>query len=263
MEFLLPIIIFAVLAAVSGAVLTYLSVKFPGQITEDVASVLDCLPGLNCGACGYAGCDEYAQKLVTERVPPNACKPGGVPVAKKISDLTGIPFSNVEQQVAVVHCCGDYAATTDKYDYRGVLSCAASVRFYGGRSSCIFGCVGLGDCVEVCPTGAIKVENGCAKVNPDLCTGCMMCASRCPKGIISAAPESALVYTLCSSPATARETIKVCKTGCIVCKRCEKACAYGAISVSGNFPEIDYSLCTNCGKCVEACPRGCLKKIEY
>jgi len=262
MEFILPILIFVVLAIAAGVILTSLAKKFPGKSTDDEVAVRECLPGLNCGVCGYAGCDEYAHKLVTERVAPNACKPGGVAVAKKISDLTGIPFSGVDQQVAVVHCSGSYISTTDKYDYRGALSCAASARFYGGRTSCVFGCIGLGDCVDICPNGAIKVENGCAKVNPSLCTGCMMCASRCPKGIISAVPKSASIYTLCHSTANAKETIKVCKTGCISCKRCEKACPYGAIKVTNNFPEIDYSLCQNCGKCVEVCPRGCLLKLE-
>jgi len=45
-------------------------------------------------------------------------------------------------------------------------------------------CTGCGDCVEVCPTEAIKVENEKAVVN-DECADCGSCVDECPSEAIS------------------------------------------------------------------------------
>jgi len=258
MNFLLPIILFLALAVIAGGILTYLSLKFPGEATESEIDVRNALPGLNCGMCGFAGCDEYAKKAVNDKIAPNLCVPGGEKTAAAISAITGVPYDSVKEVVAFVHCNGNYNATKDKYNYRGVLSCAASSLFYGGRSSCSDGCLGFGDCESVCPTGAIKVVNGCARVNDSICTGCMLCTKVCPKHIISPKPKGAPVSVACSSKLLGKQTRLTCKNGCIACKRCEKVCEFGAIKVTDNFAKIDYNLCTNCGKCAESCPVGCI-----
>lgn len=41
-------------------------------------------------------------------------------------------------------------------------------------------CTGCGICEEVCPFGAIKVEEGVAKSDPEICDGCRLCVSWCP-----------------------------------------------------------------------------------
>ncbi len=33
--------------------------------------------------------------------------------------------------------------------------------------------------------------------------------------------------------------------------------------MSGNLAEIDYDKCTDCGKCAEVCPVGCIKTADY
>ncbi|OQB25332.1 MAG: ferredoxin [Firmicutes bacterium ADurb.Bin182] len=42
-------------------------------------------------------------------------------------------------------------------------------------------CEGCGTCVSVCKSGAIGLENGKAKVDPDKCVFCGYCAGRCPQ----------------------------------------------------------------------------------
>jgi electron transport complex protein RnfB len=259
MSFYLPIILFVALAVLSGGILTFLSIKFPGEASDIEISVRNALPGLNCGMCGFAGCDEYATKAAKDKIAPNLCVPGGAKAAAAISELTGVPYDSVKEVVAFVHCNGNYSATTDKYNYRGVLSCAASSLFYGGRSSCRDGCLGFGDCAEVCPSGALSVTNGCAHVDEALCSGCMLCTKICPKHIIVPKPKYAPVAVTCSSKLLGKDIRLVCKNGCIACKRCEKSCESGAVKVMDNFAKIDYSLCTNCGKCAEVCPVGCIK----
>lgn len=258
MQYLIPVLIFAVLALFAGSVLTFLSFKFPGETTDDVNAVRDALPGLNCGSCGFAGCDEYAKKCVFEKLPPNLCTPGGNQAAQKISSVTGVPFDEVKAVVAHVLCRGDYDATRDKYDYRGALSCAASSMFYGGRSTCRDGCLGFGDCVEVCPSGAISVKNGVALVDRERCTGCLLCAKFCPKGLIVGIPADIPVVVSCISRAVGRETRLTCENGCIGCRLCVKSCESGAVTVTENHASVDAAKCTGCEKCAEICPVGCI-----
>lgn len=47
------------------------------------------------------------------------------------------------------------------------------------------GCVGCNQCVEVCPTKAIKMVDGKAIINPEECVGCGICANICPTKAIS------------------------------------------------------------------------------
>ena len=37
--------------------------------------VLDKLPGVNCGGCGYPGCSGFAKAIIERRVDPAQCKP--------------------------------------------------------------------------------------------------------------------------------------------------------------------------------------------
>ena len=48
-------------------------------------------------------------------------------------------------------------------------------------------CDGCGDCVEVCPEGAIRLMGGLAQINSELCTECEACVQVCPTGAIKVA----------------------------------------------------------------------------
>lgn len=47
-------------------------------------------------------------------------------------------------------------------------------------------CVGCGVCVDVCPVGAISVDD-VAEVDHERCTGCARCVATCPEGALSLA----------------------------------------------------------------------------
>ncbi len=40
-------------------------------------------------------------------------------------------------------------------------------------------CVGCGECIDICPVAAIKLEDDIAKVDQDWCIGCGVCANKC------------------------------------------------------------------------------------
>ena len=129
---------------------------------ERFPAIRECLPGANCGACGYAGCDGYARALLTGDVKSNLCVPGADGTAKKLSELLGVACEDVTEQVAFLQCSGDCNATAAKMDYHGIESCSAAKLLFGGTGKCSFGCLGYGDCVKTCPYGALSIQNGIA-----------------------------------------------------------------------------------------------------
>lgn len=48
-------------------------------------------------------------------------------------------------------------------------------------------CTGCGDCVDVCPAGAISLVHGKAQIDAAACIDCGSCADACPRGAIVAA----------------------------------------------------------------------------
>ena len=253
-----------VIGVICGIVLTIASKVMAVETDERIPAIRECLPGANCGACGYAGCDGYAAALVEdEGVKSNLCVPGGDAVSKQISDILGVAFEDVVEQVAVIRCRGDYSVTEDKMEYRGIESCKAAKLFYGGRGMCTFGCMALGDCAAACPNDAICLENGIARIDTRKCTGCGICAKACPNKLINLMPDVAKVLVTCSNTEKGAVVRKKCTHGCIGCKKCEKECPVGAVTVENNLAHIDYDKCTGCGKCAEVCVTGCIMLSDF
>ena len=60
-----------------GSVVLVLASRFLAVPQDErVGRLQEALPGANCGACGYAGCADYA-KAIAEGAPVNKCVPGG------------------------------------------------------------------------------------------------------------------------------------------------------------------------------------------
>lgn len=228
---------------------------------ETVKNIRDVLPGVNCGACGYTGCDEYAKALAEGGVKTNLCIPGADATAEKISEILGVAAEDVVEQYAYVHCNGNCEATDKKAVYEGIDSCLAASMFYAGPDACRFGCTGLGDCARACPVDAICIEDGIARVDTRKCIGCGICVRTCPKGIIELVPQVANTVVFCSSRDKGAVARKACKNACIGCKKCELNCPHDAIKVENNLARIDYGKCTGCGKCAEVCPTKCIKPV--
>lgn len=233
------------------------------EVDETVACLRACLPGVNCGACGYTGCDEYAKALAEGKAAPNLCIPGSTDTAAKIGEVLGIEVVEEPRDlVAVVACNGNYDANPDKVVYDGIQTCHAATMLYGGQNACPYGCLGCGDCAAVCPVQAISVINGVAKVDTTTCIGCGMCVRTCPKGIIRLVLQSEQTLVLCSNHEKGAVARKNCTAACIACRKCEKVCPEGAITVVDNLATIDYEKCIKCGLCVAGCPTHCLHTVN-
>lgn len=241
-----------------GLVLGLADKKFAVEVDERVSAVRAAVAGANCGACGYAGCDAYAEAVVRGEAKANACTPGGEKTVKAIAQIMGVNAEALEPMIARVRCQGTCARVTMRYDYSGVPNCRAASSISGGPNACEFGCVGFGECLSVCAFGAIQMIDGIAVIDDDLCTGCGMCVDVCPRNIIKMLPKDQTVVVMCRNEAIGRIARLQCKTACVGCKRCEKACPTESIKVFNGVAIIDEATCTRCGACIPVCPMDCI-----
>ena len=251
---ILTTLVITVIGIVVGAGLVFTSKKFYVAVDEKEAAVRECLPGNNCGACGFAGCDAMAAAIAKGEAPVNGCPVGGGPVAEKIGAIMGVDAEAAEKKVAFVMCKGTCDVTKNQGNYVGIKDCRTAALSGINLPDCSYGCLGLGSCAAVCPQGAIRVVNGVAVVDPAKCISCGLCAKACPKGLIELKPLSASVAVQCSNKDRGPQVKAVCKAGCIGCMLCTKQCESDAIHVENNIAKIDYEKCTRCGKCAAKCP---------
>ncbi|MBQ0110343.1 MAG: RnfABCDGE type electron transport complex subunit B [Oscillospiraceae bacterium] len=259
MELILnAVLVLAALGLLFGALLAVVSKYLGVKEDEKEAAIRECLPGANCGACGFTGCDGYAAALAKGEAEPDLCVPGGADTAAKLGEALGVAVE-VTAKKAVVLCRGNSENAKLKFDYRGLNSCAAAAVVQGGPKACAYGCLGLGDCQKACPFGAITVKDGIATVDKELCTGCGACAKVCPKGVIDVMPQNEKPTVLCHSLDRGPDAKKACAAACIGCGLCMKNCESGAIKVENFLAKIDKDLCTGCQKCTTVCPMKCIK----
>lgn len=251
MSILIPVLVVAAIGLVLGLGLAFASKFMAVPTDEREEKIRECLPGANCGACGYTGCDGYAAAIASGEAEPDKCAPGGANTAKALGEVLGIEISTT-QKVAFVACQRN---AKEKYEYTGKPSCLSASLIHGGPLDCQFGCIGLGDCVAACSFGAISVQDGKVIVCEDLCGGCGSCAAVCPKSIIKIIPKAQKTRVACSNCHKCAHVVKVCTTSCIACGMCVKACENEAITLENNVAVINPDKCTNCGKCKDACKR--------
>ena len=259
---LVPILILGVLGLIFGVLLGFAAKKFAVKQDERIPKLRGCLPGANCGGCGYVGCDAYARAIVEDSAPLDACPVGGAPVSAQLAQVMGVEVTQKEKMVAFVQCSGTFDVAYQKLAYSGIKSCIeASVIPGKGPKSCEYGCLGFGCCVDVCQFDAVHVTNGIAKVDESKCVGCGACVSACPKHVIRLIPQSQRVRVACSGQDRGRDVKALCQAGCLGCTLCVKTCPSGAIAMEGNVARIDASLCTQCGLCMEKCPSKVIARL--
>ncbi|HRX16314.1 MAG TPA: RnfABCDGE type electron transport complex subunit B [Spirochaetota bacterium] len=254
------------LGIIFGIILSIAKKKLHVEKDPRIEAVNTVLPGANCGACGFPGCAAYAEKVVNEGVDIALCPVGGADCAEQIGKIMGLSASDMEKKIARVHCQGGLFHTKNKYIYDGPRTCHAANQIRGGFRVCSYGCLGMGDCADVCPFNAITMgEDNLPSIDPDLCTGCGKCVEACPRGIISLLPVTQQVYVKCLNMEKGPVMKQGCSAGCIGCRLCVvKACKNvfannpdieSAITVDNFLAVVDGSLCINCGECSEICPQ--------
>ncbi len=250
--------ILAALGLGFGLILAIASAVMAVPRDEKVEQLCEVLPGANCGACGYSGCDGYAQAMVHDGAKVGLCSPGGTAVAQATAELLGVSSDGVQTLTAMIRCGGCEQHTKRKLQYHGLQSCAAATQFYGGNWLCNHGCLGYGDCANACEYGAITIEDGLARIDASLCRGCTKCVAACPKSLIVMYPGSARGVVRCQNTDKGGIVRKACSVGCIGCMKCTKVCEHDAIHVTNFLAEIDIEKCIGCGACADNCPVDCI-----
>lgn len=260
--FLIPIVALGLIGGLFGVILQFASTVFYVEEDERVTAVDEALPGANCGACGYPGCNGLANAIVAGEAPVNACPVGGQPTADAVATIMGVDSANVQRKTAVVLCQGDCDKAKDKFEFQGITDCRTMNMYYEGNKECSYGCLGGGTCFDVCEFGAIEMVNGIAVIDKDKCTACNRCVEVCPKHVIDMVPYEAQTIVKCNSNDGGKKVKNACSIGCIGCRLCVKSCPEQTIGFEDKLAKIDYSGCVQCGVCVEKCPTKCIT-AEY
>ena len=173
------VVLISLIALIIGIFLGISSEVFKVEVDEKVIKVRDCLPGNNCGGCGFAGCDALAEAIVKGEAAVNACPVGGASVATKISEVMGVSAGETTKMVAFVHCDGTCINSNKVYEYNGTKDCRlAALLPNTGEKKCINACLGYGSCVSACKFDAIHIVDGVAKVDEEKCVACKASAAR-------------------------------------------------------------------------------------
>lgn len=263
MNLLIPAAVLGIIGIVFAIILGIAADKFYVPVDPKVQAIGELLPGANCGACGYPGCDNLAESLASGMAPIDACPIGGAELAEDLAELLGGEAGEFEKEVAVVMCQGDREVAEDKYEYIGISDCRAIALEQGGNKECLYGCLGGGTCQDVCDFGAVQMVNGLAVIDKDKCTACLKCVDVCPKSIIKMVPYDQEYQVLCNSKDKGGLVRKYCTKGCIGCNICVKQYPEGfeikdfLAKSSYNPDNYDEEALANA---VEKCPNDCIRK---
>ncbi|MDO8963052.1 MAG: RnfABCDGE type electron transport complex subunit B [Coriobacteriia bacterium] len=261
----LALIMKAVLAlsaigVLSVALLATASKKFVVEVDPKIESILDALPGANCGACGSPSCFAAAEAMAEGRAPATTCVAGGKSTAEAVAAIMGESCDFVP--LISARACGGGTNARSAYAYEGVRSCATVAKLAGGSVACGFGCFGYGDCVRSCPFDAMKIDaRGLPVIDAKKCTGCGICTKECPRGgtrLLGLVSDTAPIVVRCSSRDSVKDRRGYCSKCCIACRKCEKACPTAAIVVTDGLAVLDPATCISCYSCVDVCPQDCI-----
>ena len=263
---LLSILVLGGIALIASVILYFVSQKFAVEEDTRVAEIENFLPQANCGACGKAGCHDFAVACVAADAKTFSnlfCPVGGVAVMKKIADRLGYQAAAQEPSIAVLRCNGTCLNAPAKIAYDGIDSCKIAAGISIGQSGCPNGCLRLGDCVKACKFGALSInpQTGIPVVDEEKCTSCGVCVKTCPRGLFEIRPkgrDGKRVYVACRNTQKGAQARKNCAVACIGCMKCTKI--NPEIKVADNLSYIPASVSADqYGEAlVKACPTGAI-----
>lgn len=265
----ITVICLSLLALVSSVILFFIARKFKVYEDPRIDEIQEMLPGANCGACGFAGCRNFAEALVKAESFENLnCPVGGSPVMEKAAGILGKEAPVTDPFVAVLLCNGSPEQRPRTSLYNGAPDCRIINNLYLGDTDCSYGCLGKGDCVNACAFDAMYMDpvTGLPVIIDDKCVACGACAKACPRDLIELrkkAKKDRKIYVACSNCDKGGPARRACKVACIACNKCFKVCEFDAIKIENNLAYIDAFKCTFCRKCVAECPTSSILEINF
>ena len=93
MDIVIAIAILGGLGLAFGLVLAAASKVFYVEADPRLEQLNECLPGANCGGCGYAGCGGYAEAVLKGEAAIGLCASGGNECAQAMGEIMGMKVS--------------------------------------------------------------------------------------------------------------------------------------------------------------------------
>jgi electron transport complex protein RnfB len=264
-EIFIPLAILTGLGLLFSSILAIAYKKL--KVFEDprIDQVEEMLPAANCGACGMPGCRAFAEQVVAGELNPGKCTVSSESGIEKIADFLGVEASSEEKRVARVLCAGGKNEAHNRAAYSGALkSCRGEAVVAGGAKDCNWGCLGLGDCADVCDFGAIIMsEDALPVVDLEKCTACGDCVDICPKGLFELMPVSQKLIVQCKSQLEGDLATDRCSVACNACGKCVADAAPGLIEIKQGYAQINYELNeTATASAIDRCPTGAIVWME-
>jgi len=226
-----------------------------GAADDRALKIFQLLASIDCRKCGFASCYDFAQAACDSPELVNLCAHSSNTIIKNAHNIWGYSPVFDNNLSARLFCSAGVSNCAEKYRYYGTKSCAGVKLLWEGNRECIYGCVGLHDCVKVCPVGAIElIDNFLPRINEEKCVGCGKCAQICPFDVIKIMDRNSKTYIRCQTRDNGAMVHKICSSGCISCMVCVKACPYYAIDTDARVPRVNNDKCVNCGICAAKCP---------
>lgn len=222
------------------------------------------LPHSNCGACGTPGCRQFAEALVRGEADPGLCTVGKPDELASIASYLGVAVGEHEKRVARLACAGGSHVAHQRAIYEGLRSCRAAQLVSGGGKGCVWGCLGLGDCAEVCDFHSIYINaHSLPVVIDELCTACGDCVEVCPRNLYSLHPVSHRLWVACANQEKGPAAESECELICDGCGRCVVDAPEGLIQIKNNLAVIDYTR-NELGSpvAIERCPTGAIVWLD-
>ena len=228
-----------------------------------IDTVEEMLPHANCGACGFPGCRPFAEALVEGKVLPGKCTVGTTEGRDAIADYLGVSAGNEEKRVARLACGGGVNVARNKAQYEGMKTCKAASLVSGGGKGCFWGCLGFGDCGQVCDFDAIQMnEHALPVVDIDKCTACGDCVEVCPKDLFSIQPISHQLWVACKNLEKGDDILEDCQVACTACGRCAMDAPRDVITMVNNLPVVNYTLEHQTQVPIQRCPTGAIVWLD-
>lgn len=228
-----------------------------------IDDVEDMLPHANCGACGFPGCRPFAEALVAGDVLPGKCSVSSEEGRMRIANYLGVALGAEDKIVARLACAGGTNVARNRANYQGMDTCRAASLVSGGGKGCFWGCLGHGDCFDVCDFGAITMnEHSLPVVDVDKCTACGDCVEICPKGLFSLQPLNHRLWVACKNLEAGDEVLEECQVGCTACGKCAMDAPGDLITIEKNLPVVNYSRNHRTQEPIQRCPTGAIVWLD-
>jgi electron transport complex protein RnfB len=138
--------------------------QVPGNALRE--EIMELLPGVNCGQCGYPGCGGAADALVAGTASPALCPPGGAALARTLAAKLGRTLESANDGPPLL------------------------ARIDESR------CIGCAHCGKRCPTDAIiGASKQVHAVFQEACMGCGLCVEVCPTECLQLRPQPPTLAT--------------------------------------------------------------------